>query len=311
MASNCGSIFVEFFGEESALSKIDGYIQRKAIEHDAYASDVNGWSFLQDYDPQKHEIESELIVYESLEHDGALRFFQEIAKDLPGVGIKGELSHSWLTGYLLDTTIEFSHDPFEPILRWISKTTEDDNEDNVEADEQIYKLAPDLDLSDYLKNKDPRRLRAMGRLPVPFFIELMENSVATKLQSGDSLVFKKNGDAYNSKGKKVGWIRNQHSDGFRFEYLAPFLDEIEAHATSDPKPWGSETFIADVEFFKKGSTDREIEIERSKRISEEKEKTLHKARKAVPSLLARDPGKFCVIDIPRQYEKRLPGQEWK
>ena len=24
-----------------------------------------------------------------------------------------------------------------------------------------------------------------------------------------------------------------------------------------------------------------------------------------------DPRKFCVIDIPRQYEKRQPGQEWK
>lgn len=103
-----------------------------------YASDVNGWSFLRDYDPKKRKIESELIAYESLEHNGAPQFFQEIAKDLPGVGFEGELSHSWLTGNALDTFVEFSRDPYEPILRWTSNTTEDDDEDNVVTDERIY-----------------------------------------------------------------------------------------------------------------------------------------------------------------------------
>ena len=32
---------------------------------------------------------------------------------------------------------------------------------------------------------------------------------------------------------------------------------------------------------------------------------------SVNNLPAGDPRKFCVIDIPRQYEKRLLGQEWK
>ena len=131
MARDGGFISVEFTGERQELVKINDFIQKTIREQDVDDSEVSALTFLVDYDPERFEIDSELVCFDTI--DDSKTFFKEFVKAFPKIGFSGTISHSWLFTNGSETNVQFSHNINTPNLEW-DVTYEGYNEDEGDED---------------------------------------------------------------------------------------------------------------------------------------------------------------------------------
>lgn len=120
MASNSGYFFIHFHGSEDALNKLDQFMADKLQEKmscpEYDPNLVNSWSFLEGYYPETHEIDSQLIMSETL--DVVEDFAKELTVACRNLSFYGKLTHGWLISEGPDTEIIFTHIARTNTLWW-------------------------------------------------------------------------------------------------------------------------------------------------------------------------------------------------
>lgn len=120
MASNSGYFNVRFHGNNAALKVLDQFMADKLQEKmscpEYDPNYVNCWSFLEGYYPETHEIDSQLVMSETL--DVVEDFAKELTTACRDLSFYGKLTHSWLISEGPDTEIIFTHIARTNTLWW-------------------------------------------------------------------------------------------------------------------------------------------------------------------------------------------------
>lgn len=120
MASNSGYFFIHFDGGKSELNELNQFMAAKLQEKmscpEYDPNFVNCWSFLEGYYPETHEIDSQLIMNETL--DVVEDFAKELTVACHNLSFYGKLTHGWLISEGPDTEIIFTHIARTNTLWW-------------------------------------------------------------------------------------------------------------------------------------------------------------------------------------------------
>lgn len=280
MAADSGYITICFVGDEVPLQKLGKYIadkieiiaaERPRIwdsddpDEDAWAP-IDGWSFLAGYDPETHELNSELITCTS---DGDTSpetleiFCKELVQQFPEIAFSGRMNHSWLISEGPSTEIEFLHLCDSKTLYWKSQCQEDEwvdeddgecsteedlsieteawswNADSGETKERKNSAELPLCITSYELNEAREPIAYPYTIPIEGTAYIGRNERIEHVQVGDTLILKADWDnpyylpvaveVFDTQGGSLGFLKAARN---HLVQIAEAIDIIQAKAAS-------------------------------------------------------------------------------
>ena len=133
MAAESGYLNVTFLGNQKHLLALEKYIKDKIKESKiTQQSQVTQWSFLEGYNSEKQQIDSHLVIEETIYI--LCDFAKELVSVFSDLSFYGTLSHGWLITEGPDTNVEFSHVAKTKTLWWCESIVNADDWDEDETD---------------------------------------------------------------------------------------------------------------------------------------------------------------------------------